>query len=67
MNGKEIYPLLMDARPALKVIVSSGYSGDGPAQDILDAGAQKFLQKPFTMEKLAALLKEVLANSDPIE
>jgi len=50
----------MEARPNLKVIVCSGYSIDSPAQGILDAGAQGFIQKPFTLEILAEKLKEVL-------
>ncbi|MBU4038077.1 MAG: PAS domain S-box protein, partial [Proteobacteria bacterium] len=40
MNGKEVYHFLMKDRPNLKVIVCSGYSIEGPAQEILDAGAQ---------------------------
>jgi len=64
MGGKEIYPLIMAARPTLKVIVCSGYSIDGPAQEILDAGAQEFLQKPFNLAKLSEKLKEVLAVSE---
>ena len=60
MQGGAIYPLIMKARPNLKVIVCSGYSVDGPAQKILDAGAQAFIQKPFTVATLAEKLKEVL-------
>ena len=58
--GDKVYPLIMEARPNLKVVVCSGYSIDGPAQEILDAGAQGFIQKPFTLEILAEKLKEVL-------
>jgi DNA-binding NtrC family response regulator len=50
----------MEARPNLKVLVCSGYSIDGPAQEILNAGAQDFIQKPFNMAKLSEKLKEVL-------
>ncbi|MEE8479897.1 MAG: response regulator [Desulfobacterales bacterium] len=60
MEGRAIYPLIMKSRPNLKVIVCSGYSIDGPAQEILDSGAQTFIQKPFTMAALAVKLKEVL-------
>ena len=60
MRGGEIYPLIMKARPNLKVIVCSGYSIDGPAQGILDTGAQAFIQKPFSMANLSEKLKEVL-------
>jgi len=63
MSGNQIYPLIMEARPDLKVIVCSGYSIDGPAQEILDAGAQAFIQKPFFIATLAEKLKEVLERT----
>jgi PAS domain S-box-containing protein len=59
-EGCKIYPIIKKARPNLRVIVCSGYSIHGPAQEILDAGAQGFLQKPFNMAKLSEKLKEVL-------
>jgi two-component system cell cycle sensor histidine kinase/response regulator CckA len=59
MDGGRVYPLIMEARPNLKVIVCSGHSIDGPVQDILDAGAQAFIQKPFLISTLAEKLKEV--------
>jgi len=60
IEGGEIYPFIMNARPKLKVVVSSGFTIEGPAQDILDAGAQGFIQKPFSFAALAETLKEVL-------
>ncbi|MCJ7682969.1 MAG: response regulator [Desulfobacteraceae bacterium] len=60
MEGGKVYPFIMKARPDLKVIVFSGYSIDGPARKILDAGAQDFIQKPFSIAILAEKLKEVL-------
>jgi len=60
IDGRNLYPLIMKARSNLKVIVFSGYSIDGPAREILDAGAQDFLQKPFSIATLSEKLKEVL-------
>ncbi len=60
MEGGKVYPLIMEARPNLKVIVFSGYAIDGPAQSILDAGAQDFIQKPFSLATLSEKLKEIL-------
>ncbi|MBW1801977.1 MAG: response regulator [Deltaproteobacteria bacterium] len=60
IGGKEIYPLLMQERPNLKVIVYSGYSINGPAQEILNAGAHDFIQKPFSLAELSEKLRRVL-------
>jgi signal transduction histidine kinase/ActR/RegA family two-component response regulator len=62
MEGGKVYPLVMEARPNLKVIVFSGYSIDGPARAILDAGAQGFIHKPFSLATLSEKLKEVLGG-----
>ena len=60
IDGRDLYPLIMKARSNLKVIVFSGYSIDGPAREILDAGAQDFIQKPFSLAALSEKLKVVL-------
>ena len=60
MEGGKVYPYIMEARPNLKVVVFSGYAIDGPARKILDAGAQDFIQKPFSLATLAEKLKKVL-------
>ena len=62
MEGGKVYPRIMESRPYLKVIVCSGYAIDGPAQKILDSGAQGFLQKPFSISSLSEKLKEVLVG-----
>ncbi len=60
IDGKNLYPLLMQARPDLKVIVCSGFGLDGPVQEILNSGAQGFIQKPYAFNALSAKLKDVL-------
>jgi PAS domain S-box-containing protein len=60
MEGKDVYRLITETRPNLKVIVCSGYSIDGPAQEILDDGAEDFIQKPFTLTGISEKLKGVL-------
>jgi DNA-binding NarL/FixJ family response regulator len=60
MNGNKIYRLIKEFRPDLKVLVFSGYSIEGPAQEILDAGAHGFIQKPVSVEVLSEKLKELL-------
>jgi len=60
MRGDLLYKSLMKARKDLKVIISSGYNFDGFAQDILNAGAHAFIQKPFKLATLADKVKNVL-------
>ncbi|MFZ0132987.1 MAG: response regulator [Desulfobacterales bacterium] len=62
MNGNKIYPLLKEFRPNLKVLVCSGYALEGPAQEILDAGAQGFVQKPVSIEELSGEIKKLLRS-----
>ena len=62
INGPSVYPRLMEARPNLKVIVCSGFSVDGPAQEILDAGAQEFITKPIDFGEISEKLKQLLES-----
>jgi DNA-binding response OmpR family regulator len=63
MSGLSVYPLLMAARPRLKVLVCSGHSNDGPVREILSAGGQDFIQKPFTIGVLSKKLASALSES----
>lgn len=60
MDGKKIFSAIKEARPDIKVIIFSGYSIDGPVQEILNAGADGFIQKPFSLSTLSTQLREVL-------
>ncbi len=60
MEGGDLYPIIKQMRPQMKVIVCSGYSLDLGVNEILKAGAQGFLQKPFSFKAITAKLKEVL-------
>lgn len=64
MDGSVIYPKIMEKRPDLKVVVCSGFALDGPARHILESGAQSFIQKPFTVAALSAVLKKILKTED---
>ena len=58
--GGALYPVIIKERPNMKVIVSSGYGLEGHAREILDAGAQGFIQKPYSFSALSNKLNEVL-------
>jgi two-component system cell cycle sensor histidine kinase/response regulator CckA len=60
MGGGETFDVLRGIDPGIKVILSSGYSIDGRAQEIMERGCNAFLQKPYQIDKLRQKIKEVL-------
>jgi two-component system cell cycle sensor histidine kinase/response regulator CckA len=60
MDGRKLYPLIKEARPEMKAIVSSGYAIEGPAQEILMAGAEGWIQKPYTFQAFSDKVSEVM-------
>jgi len=60
MGGGEVYNEIKAVNPDAKVILSSGYSMEGQATDILGRGCNGFMQKPFEMETLSGEIKRVL-------
>jgi signal transduction histidine kinase/CheY-like chemotaxis protein len=60
MNGGETYDRLRKINPDIKVLLSSGYSIDGEATQILNRGCNGFIQKPFSIKQLSQKISEVL-------
>jgi len=60
MGGREAYNTLKKINPDIKVLLFSGYSIDGQAREILERGADAFIQKPFNINALSGKLREVL-------
>jgi two-component system, cell cycle sensor histidine kinase and response regulator CckA len=42
------------------VILSSGYSLDGPAREIMEQGCKGFIQKPFSLQDLSEKVRTIL-------
>lgn len=59
-GGGETYDRMKEINPDIKVLLSSGYSIDGQATEILKRGCDGFIQKPFTMKELSQSIREVL-------
>ena len=62
MGGRETYERLREINPEVKVLLSSGYSENGQAQDILAAGARGFLQKPYDLRAVLHNVREALES-----
>jgi len=60
MGGGEAYDRIREINPNVKVLLSSGFSIDGEASEILDRGCDGFIQKPFNMKKLSGKIMEIL-------
>ena len=60
MGGEDIFKQLRSMNPDVNVIISSGYSMEGKADELIKQGCRGFLQKPFNLEILAEKLHTVL-------
>ncbi len=63
MEAGDTIDQLKAINPAIKVILSSGYSLNQKATEILNRGCNGFIQKPFNMKSLQEKIDEVV-NSD---
>jgi len=60
MGGGDTFDRLKEIDPDIKVLLSSGYSINGQATEILDRGCDGFIQKPFDINELSRKIREVL-------
>jgi PAS domain S-box-containing protein len=60
LGGGETYDRLKKIRPEIKVLLSSGYSIDGQASEIMDRGCNGFIQKPFNIKQLSRKIRDVI-------
>jgi two-component system cell cycle sensor histidine kinase/response regulator CckA len=60
MGGGETYDQLRGLNPHVKVLLSSGYSIDGQASEILKRGCDGFIQKPFKARELSQMIRDIL-------
>ncbi|RJQ76710.1 MAG: PAS domain S-box protein [Desulfobacteraceae bacterium] len=62
MSGSQAFDRLREIKPEVKVILSSGYSIDGKATEILKRGCNGFIQKPYSMEQLGEKIQQVMSG-----
>jgi len=60
MSGSKTYDGLKEINPDVKVLVSSGYSLESDARDMLKKGCSGFIQKPFAIAQLSNKISEIL-------
>jgi CheY-like chemotaxis protein len=60
ISGGEVYDLIKEVNPEVKVLLLSGYSIDGQASEILGRGCNGFLQKPFDIKELSDKIDSIV-------
>jgi PAS domain S-box-containing protein len=66
MSGRDAFYAMREIDPSVKVIVASGYSTGGGAEELLAAGAKGFLQKPFQQDRLAETMRGAVEANEPV-
>ncbi len=65
MNGRQTYEKILEMYPGQKAIVASGFSGSSNVEATLELGAGAFLNKPYTLRKLAEAVYDELNVTVP--
>jgi len=60
ISGGETFDSIKSMNPEAKVLLSSGYSIDGQAKEIMGRGCDGFIQKPFDVKTLSLKVREIL-------
>ena len=55
-TGRELVRHVMERHPAVRVVLMSGFAGEGEVRDDIRGQAVPFLAKPFTLEELVTIL-----------
>ena len=62
MGGGEVFDRLKEIDTDVKVLLSSGYSINGQAAEILNRGCDGFIQKPFKLNELSKKMRDIIAK-----
>ena len=60
MNGKQTHAEIKRINPVAKILISSGYSLNGQATEILELGYDGFIQKPYDIGHCSVKIRELL-------
>jgi CheY-like chemotaxis protein len=64
MGGAEVYDRLKEINPDVKVLLSSGYSIDDQAREIMERGCDGFIQKPFSLKAMSDKIAGILSKKE---
>jgi CheY-like chemotaxis protein len=64
MDGGTTFDRIRAVMPKMPVLLSSGYSQNGQAIDIMQKGCNGFIQKPYTLANLSQKIRKILEGVD---
>jgi len=62
MSGGDVFDRLKEIDPGVKVLLSSGYSMDSQASEILARGCRGFINKPYNLKDLSQKLRSIFES-----
>jgi len=62
LSGNVVFEKMREIDPDVRVLLSSGYSINGQAAEIIKKGCCGFIQKPFNIIKLSNIIDKIMKN-----
>ncbi|MDN3638309.1 response regulator [Simiduia curdlanivorans] len=62
MNGQQLFEAMKRINPAIKAIISSGYSSEKRIEEVLSAGICAYVTKPFTYDVLEQKIAQIFVK-----
>lgn len=62
INGDKVFLHMREINPTVKILLSTGYAEDESIEELIATGNARFIQKPFTIDTITPVLKEMLEN-----
>ncbi len=66
MNGRELADRILSIRPGIRTLFVSGYTADVLNEQGVSHEGFNFMEKPFSLKRLAATLREILPHSQDV-
>lgn len=63
MDGAQVFSVLRQIDPGVKVLICSGYAKDRKVETLLAEGARAFIQKPFDIDLLSHSVKTIIESA----
>jgi nitrogen-specific signal transduction histidine kinase/CheY-like chemotaxis protein len=60
MGGAQCLQKILEMNPRAKVVIASGYSVDGETERAAKSGAKAFINKPYNVQQMLKVIREVL-------